>query len=85
MSCSVSAKGDIQVVDSTAAVGSLISIDEAARRLSITSRHLHRILGRGEIATVRIDGRRLIPVEAVEQFVRARLEPARAPKVPIAA
>jgi excisionase family DNA binding protein len=43
--------------------------EEAARRLSISRAHLYRLLQRGELASVRSGSVRLIPVEAIRDFL----------------
>jgi excisionase family DNA binding protein len=52
----------------------LLKVDEAADRLSIKRTLFYEMLRRGEIASITIGARRLVPVSALEEFVRSRLE-----------
>lgn len=47
----------------------LHSVKEAAEMLSITRKHLYTLIGRGEISTVTIGRRRLIPAAELDRFV----------------
>lgn len=48
----------------------LHSIPDAADRLSISARVLERLIADGEVATVKIGRRRLIPDEALDEYVK---------------
>ena len=52
----------------------LLSVDEAARRISCGRSHLYELLRRGEIQSVRLGRSRRIPVAALVRFVEERLE-----------
>jgi len=62
-----------QVSDDT---GQLLSLGQAAERLSITTRYLHTLLRRGELPTVRIGKRRLIRVRDLDAFVDRHVQDA---------
>jgi excisionase family DNA binding protein len=47
----------------------LYSVAAAADSLSITRKHLYTLIGRGEIATVTIGRRRLVPATELDRFV----------------
>jgi excisionase family DNA binding protein len=49
---------------------SLLTVEEAARRLSIGRTTLFQLLKLGEIASVRIGYARRIPAEAVDAYVK---------------
>ena len=49
----------------------LLSVDEFAAVLSIGQREAYRVLSRGQVASVKIGRRRLIPRWAAEAFVRS--------------
>ena len=55
-------------------VGWLLSIDEAAATLSITPRHLARLLALGEFPTVRIGSRRLLRDSDVRAYIERHVE-----------
>jgi excisionase family DNA binding protein len=59
---------------SSPSVGRLLSIDETAATLSITSRHLARLLAQGEFPTVRIGSRRLLRDADVQAYIKRHLE-----------
>ena len=48
----------------------LLSVDEAAQRLSVGRSLLYGRLLRGELVSVKVGRRRLVPVAALEDFVR---------------
>lgn len=53
----------------------LLSIADAGKTLSISRTKCWEMVNRGEIESVRLGGRRLIPTEALEDFVaRIRME-----------
>ena len=47
----------------------LLSIDEASQRLSIGRSLLYTMLLRGDLASVKVGKRRLVPVNALEAYV----------------
>jgi excisionase family DNA binding protein len=47
----------------------LVSVCEAARRLSIGRTRTFELLSTGELESVRVGSRRLVPVSALETFV----------------
>jgi excisionase family DNA binding protein len=47
-----------------------VSVDEAARRINVSPRTMVNLISRGEIASRKIGRRRLIPVGALETFLR---------------
>lgn len=47
----------------------LYAIPDAADQLSISARVLERLISDGAIATVKIGRRRLVPAEALEEYV----------------
>jgi excisionase family DNA binding protein len=53
--------------------GRLLSLDQAAERLSITPRYLQMIVAHGDLPTVRIGRRRLVRVADLDAFVKARM------------
>lgn len=50
----------------------LYDLDEAAKQLSISRRVVDRLVGEGELESVKLGRRRLVPHEALEDYV-ARL------------
>lgn len=48
----------------------LVSVDDAARRLSISRSLLYELLAAGRLPSVRIGRLRRIPVEALDAFVQ---------------
>ena len=52
----------------------LVTVEEAARRLSIGRSHCYQLLMRGEIASIKLGRSRRIPVTALQRFVRERLD-----------
>jgi excisionase family DNA binding protein len=51
----------------------LLSINEAAARLSVSRRLLYEAMGRGEIASTRIGARRLIPEAEIARYASVSL------------
>lgn len=51
----------------------LAEVEEVARFLRVAPRTVRRLIDRGEILSVKVGGRRLIPVPAVEKYLE-RLE-----------
>ena len=47
----------------------LIGINHLAQRLGLSRRTIHRILARGELPSIRIGGRRLVRIEAVQRWL----------------
>jgi excisionase family DNA binding protein len=47
-----------------------VSIGEAARRLSLSQRTVASLVARRELGSVKVGRRRLIPVKALQQFLR---------------
>jgi excisionase family DNA binding protein len=46
----------------------LLSVEAAARSMSVTSRHVWNLVARGEIRTVSLGRRRLIPVSELARI-----------------
>ncbi len=49
---------------------SLLTIDEAAQRLSVGRSYLYPLVMRGQIISVKLGRSRRIPVAALEEFIR---------------
>lgn len=47
----------------------LYSIPDAADQLSVSARVLERLIADGDVSTVKIGRRRLVPAEALEDYV----------------
>lgn len=47
----------------------VVSIEEAARRLSLSRMGVYRLLDSGQLASIKVGRRRLVPVAALEQLV----------------
>ena len=47
----------------------LLTVPETAEALAISRSKLYELLASGEIASIRIDGSRRIPLTALEQYV----------------
>ena len=47
-----------------------IPITDAARRLSLSPRTVASLIARGELRSVKVGRRRLVPVKSLEQFLR---------------
>jgi excisionase family DNA binding protein len=56
----------------------LLSVEDAAHRTSLGLTVLRELINRGEIASVKVGRRRLIPARALEDFAEAKLEEAAA-------
>ncbi|MES9602158.1 helix-turn-helix domain-containing protein [Actinomadura sp. NPDC000929] len=54
----------------------LLTVPEAAQALSISRSKLYELLASGAIRSVRIDGARRIPLNALNDFVNALMEEA---------
>lgn len=54
----------------------LLTVDEAARRLSLGRSHLYELVMRGDIDTIKLGRSRRIPAAALDRFVSERLEAA---------
>jgi len=52
----------------------LVSVGEAARRLSLGRSFVFELLAAGDLASIKVGRRRLIPVGALEDFVNAQQE-----------
>jgi excisionase family DNA binding protein len=50
-------------------VRKLYSIAETAELLSVTSKHIFALAYSGELATVKLGRRRLVPAEALDAFI----------------
>lgn len=50
----------------------LLSVEEAADSLGISRAAMYQILGRGEVASVKLGRSRRIPVDALRRFVSER-------------
>ncbi len=51
----------------------LLSIDEAARRLSCGRSYLYELIRRGEIVSVKLGRSRRVPVQALQDYAQARI------------
>jgi excisionase family DNA binding protein len=47
-----------------------VDVPEAARRLTLSPRTVATLLARGELKSLKIGRRRLVPVRALEEFLR---------------
>jgi excisionase family DNA binding protein len=54
----------------------LLSVDEAARRLSVGLTVMYELLARDEIASCKLGRRRLIPAVELERFAERKLQEA---------
>lgn len=52
----------------------LVSVGEAARRLSLGRSFVFELLGSGALNSIKVGRRRLIPVVALEDFVQRQQE-----------
>jgi excisionase family DNA binding protein len=52
----------------------LLTVPEAAEALAISRSKLHELLATGLVRSVRIDGSRRVPVEALETYVTRLLD-----------
>lgn len=48
----------------------LYSIPEAAGQLSVSARVLERLISEGEVDTVKIGRRRLVPADALDSYIK---------------
>ena len=46
----------------------LINVEEAARRLSLSRALVFRLIAQGELASVKVGSRRLVPVRALHEY-----------------
>lgn len=51
----------------------LLTVEEAAEMLSISRSKLYQLIGSGVVRSIRIDGSRRVPVEALEEYVSRRV------------
>jgi excisionase family DNA binding protein len=51
-----------------------LSVNEAAKRLGVSRSLTYELIRAGDLPAVRLRGRRLISVEALEQFVRQQAD-----------
>jgi len=52
----------------------LVSLKEAADLMGISLRHLLNLIDAGEIRTIKLGRRRMVPVAALEELIAQRLE-----------
>jgi excisionase family DNA binding protein len=52
----------------------LLTVPEAAKALAISRSKLYELLAAGLVRSVRIDGSRRVPIEALETYVAALLD-----------
>ena len=52
----------------------LLTVAEAAGALAISRSKLYELLATGAVASIRIDGSRRIPLEALESYIAGRLK-----------
>ena len=57
-----------------AVLGCLILLPEAAEALAISRSKLYELIAAGQVRSVRIDGSRRVPVEALESYVAGLLD-----------
>lgn len=62
-----------------------LNVREAAQRLGVSRARLYQLLQHGEIASFRVGRRRIVPADAIDSYIRARLqedwaEPAEPPR-----
>jgi excisionase family DNA binding protein len=53
-----------------------VSVDEAARALSVSRAHAFRMAASGELPTIRLGKRLLVPIEALSKLVGSAKVPA---------
>jgi excisionase family DNA binding protein len=51
-----------------------LNLDDAATHLGISRRMLQILIGDGEIQSIKVGRRRLVPLSALEDFVERKLE-----------
>jgi excisionase family DNA binding protein len=49
--------------------GGAVSVEDAARRLGISPRGVARLVAGGELSSLRVGRRRLIPVQAIDRLL----------------
>jgi excisionase family DNA binding protein len=54
-----------------------LSVDGAATALGVSPRTVRTLIARGELPTIRIGRRVLLPCGALEEWIRARTDPPR--------
>ncbi|GAA3759489.1 helix-turn-helix domain-containing protein [Salinactinospora qingdaonensis] len=59
----------------------LLTVPEAARALAISRSKLYELIGSGVLRSVRIDGSRRVPVEALNSYVSSLYSPAESKEV----
>lgn len=58
----------------------LITVEEAAKRLSIGRSHMYALMGQGQILSVKLGRNRRIPVKALEEYADAKIGEAKGGK-----
>ena len=53
----------------------VLSVDEAARRLGISRTHAYELVGRGELPSIRLGRRVLVPRRSLERLVEGDAAP----------
>ena len=53
-----------------------VGLEEAAERLSIGNSLMRRLVAEGEIPSIKVAGRTLVPTKALEAYALAKLDPA---------
>lgn len=51
----------------------LITVEEAAKRLSIGRSHMYALMGQGQILSVKLGRNRRIPVKVLEEYADAKI------------
>ena len=54
----------------------LVDIPAAAERLSISDRGVRRLIETGQLVSIKVGKRRLIPAYAIDQYIRGRIDAA---------
>ena len=54
----------------------LVNVDEAARRLSISHKQIYRLMTNGDLGSVHLGKRRLIPVDELRRYVKRLVDQA---------
>lgn len=52
-----------------------LGLEEAAERLSIGNSLMRRLVAEGEIPSIKVAGRTLVPVKALEAYTLGKLDP----------
>lgn len=55
----------------------LLTVDEAAHKLSIGRTSVYRLMNRGDLGYILVGGTRRVPVESVSQYVSQQLQRSR--------